>query len=645
MALIPVSSRGFFHVLCITLVGLLVVTALAGCGSEPEPATVASDATNSSQSASTLETQPGAAAPAPSGAGVPEPAEVAPVPTPVPAATPTPIVIRPSSSRVSPAEPKAAPAITTGQPESGSAPPPAIGLIYGDISPDSTWGDVYSSFSEEEQSCIRDGLGDERLESIMPQPFGLAGLEGESPALLDCVSDETAREIFLADTAAQLGGLTEDQESCLRALLGNFSPSELAAASTGEPTPETAMLMLSFGLGMVACLPVLAQEGGPSAPPNGAGPVGGGAQDNSLLWTFTTDGWVVTAPEVVDGVVYIGSDDRSLYALTADTGRLLWSHATGDAIRSTPTVIDGTVYYGSNDNHLYALDAATGQELWKYDTGEGVQYSPAVSGGRVYFGAPSGGDRKVHAVDAATGEVAWVAEHPFPIGTEHTPTPLGDKVYAQGADYGQFYALNAATGETVWQAELGGYVVSAPTVLNGRVYLTVANRAYALNEATGDVIWEVNTDEFPAQDFPALVVEGIYYLAPSSNVYALDAATGEELWSYESGMLSTAPVLAGGALYGTSSDFGHIFALDTANGQEIWKESTGDQIIQSLTASGGLLYGESDSGALLAANAESGVPVWSFDKGGFSDIRGYTVKDGVIYSAGPNNGVYAHRAP
>ena len=71
MALIPVSSRGFFHVLCITLVGLLAVTALAGCGSEPEPATVASDATNSSQSASTLETQPGAAAPAPSGAGVP----------------------------------------------------------------------------------------------------------------------------------------------------------------------------------------------------------------------------------------------------------------------------------------------------------------------------------------------------------------------------------------------------------------------------------------------------------------------------------------------------------------------------------------------------------------------------------------------
>ena len=159
------------------------------------------------------------------------------------------------------------------------------------------------------------------------------------------------------------------------------------------------------------------------------------------------------------------------------------------------------------------------------------------------------------------------------------------------------------------------------------------------------MIWEVNTEEFPARDFPALVVDGVYYLAPSSNVYALDAATGDELWSYESGMLSTAPVVAEGVMYGASGDSGTVFALDAATGQEIWKEATGGQVIQSLTATEGLLYGESDSGALVAANANSGVPVWSFEKGGFSDVRGYTVKDGVVYSAGPNNGVYAHRAP
>jgi outer membrane protein assembly factor BamB len=489
-------------------------------------------------------------------------------------------------------------------------------------------------------------LGDERLESIMPEPFGLEGLEQESPALLDCVSDETAREIFLADTAAQLGGLTGGQDDCLRTLFGNFSPSELAAASSGEPTPENAMMMLSFGLGLVACLPELAAQspGGVPAGGGGSGPPQLG-QEPSLLWSFTTGGWVVTAPAVVNGVVYAGSDDHSLYALDAVTGGLLWSHATGDVIRSTPTVVDGKVFFGSNDNHLYALDAASGAELWKHDTGEWVQYSPAVSKGRVYFAAPSEGDQKLHAADAATGEVIWVAEHPFPIGAEHTPTPISNRVYAPGADYGQFFALNAATGQTVWQAEVGGYVESAPTVQDGMVYLTVANRAYAFNEMTGEIIWEVNTEEFPARDFPALVVDGVYYLAPSNKVYALDAATGEEVWSYESSMLSTAPVVTGRVLYGATDVDGAVFALDAATGQEIWKEYTGGQVIQSLTASDGLLFGESDSGALVAADANSGVRVWSFEKGGFSDVRGYTVKEGMVYSAGPNNSVYAHHAP
>ncbi|MFC9490663.1 PQQ-binding-like beta-propeller repeat protein, partial [Streptomyces hydrogenans] len=34
---------------------------------------------------------------------------------------------------------------------------------------------------------------------------------------------------------------------------------------------------------------------------------------------------------------------------------------TGVAVLSSPTVIDGTLYIGSNDKKVYALDAATGR--------------------------------------------------------------------------------------------------------------------------------------------------------------------------------------------------------------------------------------------------------------------------------------------
>ena len=648
MALFTTSTSKRNRALTLALLGLLSIAILVACSSEPEPTALPQTATANTVDAaspSMAPTQQPAVLPGPAPAPQvsPQPAASQPEPTRAPVATP--LVVVPPATLASPST-SVDGAADENNPASGngtSSPPfaelPAIG-------PDATWGDVFSTFTEEEQSCIRNELGEERLNQILEHPIAQAGLESEPITVLSCISDDAAREILLATMAAQFGGLNDEQEVCLQELLGNFSPVDLAQAMEApEPTPEAALMMLSFGLGMVACVPELAQEGGPGGPLEGAGPVDGTVQDESLLWSFTTGGWVLTAPAVVDGVVYAGSDDHSMYALAADSGELIGSFATGDVIRSTPTIVDGMVYFGSNDNHLYAVDAATGQQLWQYDTGEWVQYSPAVGGGRVYFGAPAGGDRRVHAVDAATGEAAWIAEHPFPIGANHTPTHIGSKVYAQGAEYGEFYALDAATGETAWQAEVGGYVESAPTVIDGVVYLTVINQAYAFNESTGAVIWEFNTEEFPARDFPALVVDGIYYLAPSDKVYALDAATGAELWSYQAGEISTKPVVDEGVVYGASSDGGTVFALDAATGQEIWKESTGGQVIQSLTATDGLLFGESDSGTLIAAAGDSGVPVWTFEKGGFSDVRGYTVVDGVVYSAGPNNSVYAHRAP
>ena len=144
---------------------------------------------------------------------------------------------------------------------------------------------------------------------------------------------------------------------------------------------------------------------------------------------------------------------------------------------------------------------------------------------------------------------------------------------------------------------------------------------------------------------PALVVDGIYYLAPSETIYALDAATGQELWSYESGMLSTAPVVADDKLFGASGDAGTIFSLDAAKGWKHWKEPTDGESVHSLTVADGRIFGESSAGFLVAAGVDDGVPFWGVEKGGFSDVQGYTVHEGVIYYAGPNNSVYAHPAP
>src|SRR5579863_783265 len=123
-----------------------------------------------------------------------------------------------------------------------------------------------------------------------------------------------------------------------------------------------------------------------------------------LKWSFSAVGEVCSSPAVVNGVVYVGSDDYNVYALNASTGAKLWSFATGYYIYSSPAVVDGVVYVGSFDHNLYALNASTGAKLWSYGTGGVVYSAPAVANGVVYVGSEDG---NMYALNAKTGAELW----------------------------------------------------------------------------------------------------------------------------------------------------------------------------------------------------------------------------------------------
>ena len=76
-----------------------------------------------------------------------------------------------------------------------------------------------------------------------------------------------------------------------------------------------------------------------------------------LLWEYSTD-IRAPSPTVVDGVVYLGSWNKRLQAVDAATGRSLWQYETGDQIYSKPAVAGEVVYFGSVDDHLYALSTS-----------------------------------------------------------------------------------------------------------------------------------------------------------------------------------------------------------------------------------------------------------------------------------------------
>ena len=55
-----------------------------------------------------------------------------------------------------------------------------------------------------------------------------------------------------------------------------------------------------------------------------------------------------------------------MYALNAATGELRWRYATDGALLSSPTVVEGVLYVGSEDG-LLALDAASGGSAQQVD--------------------------------------------------------------------------------------------------------------------------------------------------------------------------------------------------------------------------------------------------------------------------------------
>ena len=117
----------------------------------------------------------------------------------------------------------------------------------------------------------------------------------------------------------------------------------------------------------------------------------------SEIWSFSIGGNVYSSPVVVDGVVYVGSNDDNLYAVDASDGSEIWSFSTGGNVYSSPVVVDGVVYVGSYDDNLYAVDASDGSEIWSYSTGNSVYSSPVVVDGVVYVGS---NDNSLYAVDA-----------------------------------------------------------------------------------------------------------------------------------------------------------------------------------------------------------------------------------------------------
>ena len=302
------------------------------------------------------------------------------------------------------------------------------------------------------------------------------------------------------------------------------------------------------------------------------------ATTGALKWEFTGGGkFSYSNPTLVNGKIFVGGTDGSMYAIDALKGTKIWSFATNGAIESSPVVADSIVYFGSDDHNFYAVDAVTGVLKWKFSPPFNVGSSPAVANGMVFFGCA---DTYLYALDAKTGSFKW-AYLTEGVIDQSSPVVADNTVFI-GNRSGSLFAIDETTGNLKWKYTTVNNISlenTTPVVQNGLVYFTgwynfnnfkKAGSVYAVNENTGSLVW-TSLDNLGFSTGPTIADGSIYVSADDGNFYSLSAATGAVNWSKHILPNGALAAYNNGKVFISATGTAKFYALDSSNGNIAWQ--------------------------------------------------------------------------
>ncbi len=322
-------------------------------------------------------------------------------------------------------------------------------------------------------------------------------------------------------------------------------------------------------------------------------------------WVYHTGGAVTSSAVVVQGKVYIGSDDHNWYCLDANSGTKIWNFTIGYYIRSTAAVVNGKFYSGTDDGFAYCLDANTGSQLWKTPT---------------------------------PGQVLPIMTGTYP-EYHSSPNVVDGKVYI-GAIDGKLYCLDANSGSVIWALQTTGAILSNPTYIanDGLYFASVDGFVYKVNPSSGSVIWNVSTPigldiamEGSACVGNNLVVIGSggakNSIAQLGQMYCFNATNGNRVWTYnQQNYNSTSPNLqpVWTPLYLNNSvlgpvfyfgDFFHMTCVNATNGNRLWTTYLTREHFGLPAYADNKLYIPSDTFGIYVCDATTGAKIGYFEAG------------------------------
>jgi outer membrane protein assembly factor BamB len=289
-----------------------------------------------------------------------------------------------------------------------------------------------------------------------------------------------------------------------------------------------------------------------------------------------------------------------------------WSADIGDGSRSKlpltaqPIVLGKSIFTLDTSANLSSFATDDGKRRWSINVRDNDEKDSVISGGI-----------------AAEGDTIYVA-----------------------AGYDEVVAVDAVKGEIKWRAPLNSPSRAAPSVSNGRVFVTTLNNTlYAFDTTNGEVLWEFagmgRSTGLVGAASPALSGEFVVPAFSSGEIYALRANNGSIAWSDNlsntlrlGGLTALSdirglPVIENNTAYAVSFG-GKMAAIDMTTGARVWQRDIASA--KTPWVVGNRVFLISTNGQIVSLDKKTGSVVWVSQLARFKDTAD---KTGAIFWTGP----------
>lgn len=308
--------------------------------------------------------------------------------------------------------------------------------------------------------------------------------------------------------------------------------------------------------------------------------------------------------------------------------------------------------YPNHSMQNLAFTDAAPQRVWSTDIGEGskslpLTAQPVVVGGKIFALDTKS---QLSAYNVKNGDRLW-SVNVRKASESSDPVITGGIAFSGGvlyvtSGYDELIAVNPEDGKVYWRGKLNAPSRAAPTILDGRVFVTtLSNSVMAFNAKDGTMLWQY--EGVPGQAgllgaaSPAaagnIVVPGF----SSGEVMALRVENGSVAWSDNlGGMLRLGglsglsdirgfPVMDKGLVIAISYG-GKMAALDERTGERVWQRDIGGS--ETPWVSGSHIFVITANSEIVALDRETGAIAWVSQLARYKDSK---AKTGHISWTGP----------